>query len=105
MIKDKVRLNRLNQKALNEVAKEEAMYWRVRREALLAKLHGRGVPNIKNIDVSDSPLLSGELDKEIWRPENDDTRKRGCLHFYVFTIYLLIECNNDLSFSHKRSLT
>ncbi len=80
MIKDKVRLNRLNQKALNEVAKEEAMYWRVRREALLAKLHGRGVPNIK-IDESDSPLLSGELDKDIWRPENDDTRKRGCLHF------------------------
>ncbi len=91
MIRDKVRLHRLNQRALNDVAKEEAMYWRLRREALHAKLLGKGTPNIQNIDLSESALLSGELDKEIWRPESDCERKRkSCLQLKKLQIFFYL---------------
>jgi hypothetical protein len=63
MVRKKRRSNKVHSLALLDAAKEEALYWRFRREAFVLELRAKGlpVPDINTIDMSDSPLLSGAL--------------------------------------------
>jgi len=66
MSSETIKLNRLEKKAKLEVAKQEALYWQLRREALLLDLRAKGV-NVSETYASslNSPLISGELASKI----------------------------------------
>jgi hypothetical protein len=90
MVKEEKRLNRLKARAAIAASYEAAMFWRFRREALKAEYLGKGVtvPNISDIDVSNSPFHSGALGRFLETEEIDSDRKviLTFLHFILLQI-------------------
>jgi hypothetical protein len=87
MVKEEKRLNRLKARAAIAASYEAAMFWRFRREALKAEYLAKGVtvPNISDIDVSNSPFHSGALGRFLETEEIDSDRKviLTFLHFIL----------------------
>jgi hypothetical protein len=76
MVREEKRLNRLKARAAIAASYEAAMFWRFRREALKAEFLSKGVnvPDISDIDVSDSPFHSGALGRFLETEEIDSDR-------------------------------
>jgi hypothetical protein len=71
------RILAIDQEARNEVHRQEALFWKVKREIMVAEALGRGIElpsSTRNNDgVAESRLLNGELDvilRNIAEPEN-----------------------------------
>jgi hypothetical protein len=64
---DTIRLNRIEREARLEVAREEALYWRLRREALVTELLAKGadVREEYSASTAERPLNSGALAAQI----------------------------------------
>jgi hypothetical protein len=90
MVKEEKRLNKLKARAAIAASYEAAMFWRFRREALKAEYLAKGVtvPNISDIDVSNSPFHSGALGRFLETEEIDSDRIVivTFLHFIFFKI-------------------
>jgi hypothetical protein len=87
MMKEKKRLNRLKARAAIAESYEAAMFWRFRREVLKAAFLAKRVtvPDISDIDTSDSPFHSKALARFMSTEENDSTRVViTFLHFNIF---------------------
>jgi len=85
-----IRLNRIEKMARIEVAHEEAMYWRLRREALVTDLLAKGanVSEEYTTSTDGSPLLSGALAVRINVDEGERNRILTVMHsIYLFFIY------------------
>jgi hypothetical protein len=76
MVREEKRLNRLKARAAIAASYEAAMFWRFRREALKAEFQAKEVtvPDITDIDVSDSPFHSGALRRFLETEESDSDR-------------------------------
>ncbi len=87
MVKEEKRLNRFNARAAIAASYEAAMFWRFPREALKAEYLAKGVtvPNISDINVSNSPFHSGALGRFLETEEIDSDRKviLTFLHFIL----------------------
>jgi hypothetical protein len=99
MMKEKKRLNRLKARAAIAESYEAAMFWRFRREALKAAYLAKGVtvPDVSDIDTSDSPFHSGALARFMSTEESDSDRivKITFLHFYNFKFFIHLKIRKN----------
>ncbi len=105
MMRDKKRLNRLKAKAVIAESYEAAKYWRLRREALKAKLLAKGVnvPETSNMDLSDSPFHTGDLGRFIQNDETDTDRivDSTFLHLIIIVQFFLLPVVPELDLGVK----
>jgi hypothetical protein len=99
MVNEKRSFNKTHTLALIDAAKQEAMYWRFRKEALALELRRKNlpVPDMDMVDMSDSPLLSGALEQEVMSTDINLERRVSLTVFWHFLLIWVLKLKNMFS--------